>query len=98
MYKLTNQNSVIRLTDLASIPFDKNNTDYKDYLKWLEAGNTAEQADVVLEPTVEQKREQAYRIESDALYFQEKRGEVPEGTWLKKVDDIKKRFPKPDRI
>jgi hypothetical protein len=28
-----------------SIPFDQANKDYKDYLKWLEAGNTPEAAD-----------------------------------------------------
>ena len=27
------------------IPFDPANTDYQDYLKWVEAGNTAEAAD-----------------------------------------------------
>ena len=28
-----------------SIPFDPDNTDYQEYLKWVEAGNTAEAAD-----------------------------------------------------
>jgi hypothetical protein len=32
-------NSVVRLTDLATIPFDSGNTDYKEYLVWLEEGN-----------------------------------------------------------
>ena len=46
MYKLTpiigevtHQTSVIRLADNACIPFDPNNTDYQEYLRWLEAGN-----------------------------------------------------------
>ena len=30
---------------IFSIPFDKVNTDYQEYLKWVEKGNTAEAAD-----------------------------------------------------
>lgn len=48
MYKLINQlfggQSILRLSDNAYIPFDPDNTDYQAYLKWLEAGNTPEEA------------------------------------------------------
>ena len=48
MYKLSKSMSgyecVIRLEDSAFIPFDPANTDYQEYLKWIEAGNTPEAA------------------------------------------------------
>lgn len=39
--------SVIRLADMAYIPFDPDNTDYQAYLKWVEEGNTPLPADEV---------------------------------------------------
>jgi hypothetical protein len=47
MYKLTNYNSVIRTSDNAWIPFDPDNTDFVEYQKWLDAGNTPLPADEV---------------------------------------------------
>ena len=36
--------TVQRLADNAFIPFDPANTDYQEFLKWLEEGNTPEAA------------------------------------------------------
>lgn len=54
MYKLLRKNSLGQENHgasyekdgcLISFPFDPDNTDYQEYLKWLEAGNTPEPAD-----------------------------------------------------
>jgi hypothetical protein len=38
-YQLTTNNTVIRLEDQVTIPFDIRNRDYRGYLEWLEEGN-----------------------------------------------------------
>jgi hypothetical protein len=50
MYKLQAKvfdeyRNVLRLSDNASIPMNPANTDYQEYLKWVEAGNAPEPAD-----------------------------------------------------
>ena len=37
-------NCIQRISDNASIPFDEANTDYQEYLQWLDEGNTPEEA------------------------------------------------------
>jgi len=49
MYKLVNRNNelvaILRIADNASIPLDEANTDFVEYQKWLDAGNTPLPAD-----------------------------------------------------
>jgi hypothetical protein len=43
-YQLTSSDSILRLADNAFIPQAPGNRDYREYLDWLEAGNTPEPA------------------------------------------------------
>jgi hypothetical protein len=49
MYKLTNYNSVQRLSDNAFIPFDPANTDYQAFKIALQTGKNADGTAVSLE-------------------------------------------------
>jgi hypothetical protein len=50
MYQLTTSTSIKRLSDGAFIPNDPSNRDYREYLDWLDAGNTPEPAPAPLPP------------------------------------------------
>ena len=43
---------------------------------------------------VQNNRRTAYQSEADHLHLEEERGEIPAGTWLSKVNEIKTRYPK----
>jgi len=44
-YKLNEFSKSVLRSDGWCIPFDPANTDYQEYLKWLDEGNTPEPAD-----------------------------------------------------
>ena len=61
-YQLTHYETIKRLSDNAFIPQDPANTDYQQYLLWLEEGNTPLPPDPTPEPeplTAQQKLEAA---------------------------------------
>jgi len=61
-YQLTTSDTILRLADNAFIPPSPGNRDYREYLEWLEKGNTPEPAPEPPAPpvlTTEQKLEAA---------------------------------------
>ena len=52
MYQLTDHDRILRLSDGALIPTDPDNRDYREYLAWVEDGNTPDPAPIP-EPPVE---------------------------------------------
>lgn len=49
--------------------------------------------------SVEQMRQQAYQLESDPLFFKYQRSEdgVTKAAWLAKVEEIRERYPLPEK-
>ena len=45
MYQLNKENTGVIKDGVMFVPFEPNNTDYQQYLKWLEEGNTPLPAD-----------------------------------------------------
>jgi len=91
MYKLTDTDSIIRIADKASIPADPANTDYANYLKWVEAGNTATAADAIPDPTYQENRVSEYPPIGDQLDDIYHNGIT---AWKATIKVIKDKYPK----
>jgi hypothetical protein len=70
-YQLTNSTTIKRLSDNAFIPPDPANTDYQEYLRWLEEGNEPLPPDP--EPTPEPLTAQQ-KLEAAGLTIEELKG------------------------
>ena len=93
MYKLTNTDSIIRIADKASIPADPANTDYANYLEWVEAGNTATAADAIPDPTYQENRVSEYPPIGDQLDALYHAGVFP-AAMTASIKAIKDKYPK----
>jgi len=93
MYKLTNTDSIIRIADKASIPADPANTDYANYLEWVEAGNTATAADAIPDPTYQENRVAEYPPIGDQLDALYHAGVFPDAM-AASIKAIKDKYPK----
>lgn len=67
MYKLTNNNSISRLADNASIPADPANKDYREYLAWRAAGNNPMDADLISNPRVSEIKSRLAQIDLESI-------------------------------
>ena len=93
MYKLTDNASILRIEDNASIPDDPANSDYAAYLEWVEDGNTPEAADVPPDPTYQENRVKEYPPIGDQLDALYHAGVFP-AAMTASIKAIKDKYPK----
>ena len=91
MYKLTDSETIIRISDGASIPNDPDNTDYAEYLEWVADGNTATAADAIPDPTYQENRVKEYPPIGDQLDDIYHNGLTK---WKATIKVIKDKYPK----
>ena len=93
MYKLTDNTQIIRISDSAFIPADPANSDYANYLEWVEEGNTPTPADVSPDPTYQENRVKEYPPIGDQLDALYHAGVFP-AAMTASIKAIKDKYPK----
>ena len=94
-YKLINNSEYIIRNDGASIPDDPANSDYAEYLEWVEEGNTPEAADVPPAPTYKKLRAAEYNLKTTGEQFGMQYDDAKNSatTWVDWQTEIKVRIP-----
>ena len=97
MYKLyksfldTEPTAIFCAVDNSYIPIDPANTDYQEYLEWVEKGNTPEAADVPPDPTYKELRAAEYPSIVDQL---DKIYHTGIDGWKSDIQVVKDKYPK----
>lgn len=94
MYKLTDTDTIIRISDGAFIPSNKDNSDYVEYLKWLKAGNVALDADKPTPPTYQELRVREYPPVADYLDGIAKADDLQVQRYIDECLAVKLKYPK----
>ncbi len=65
MYKMISDGSVLRLDDMANIPFEESNRDYSAYKKWVADGHSAAPADLPSRDEIMSRQSERIKAERD---------------------------------
>ena len=93
MYKLTDTETIIRISDGAFIPNDPANTDYAEYLEWVAEGNKPKPADKPIPPTYQENRVKEYPPIGDQLDALYHAGVFPDAM-AATIKAVKDKYPK----
>ena len=94
MYKLTDTETIIRISDGAFIPNNPANSDYANYLEWLEEGNKPKPADKPIPPTYQELRAAAYPPVADYLDAIVKADDLQVQKYIDECLAVKAKYPK----
>lgn len=84
-------------TDYPQVDYTKNVAEGEPQLidgVWTQVWNVTDKPQVEIDEITTSLKAEAYRNESDPLFFKAQRGEIEQQVWLDKVAEIKARYPK----